>query len=155
METLSAAIRANKNQKVKMGIKLEKLIKGNLKNKKIAVLGLSFKANTDDVRESSAIDMIKFILNKGGIVKAYDPIANDSRKKIFKNILYYNDVYDAVDSADGLVIMTEWNEFRALDLTRIKNIMNGAYILDTRNIINMSELSRLGFVYDNIGRIKI
>ena len=155
METLNAAINANKNQKSRMGIKLEKLIDGGLMNKDIAVLGLSFKANTDDVRESSSIDIIKFILSKGGNVRAYDPIANDSMSKFFEDISYFDNAYDAIEGADGIVVMTEWNEFRALDLPRIKKIMNGKFILDTRNIINMSELSRLEFVYDNIGRIKI
>ena len=96
-----------------MGIKLEKLIDASVKDKKIAVLGLSFKANTDDVRESSSIDMIEFILNKGGIVRAYDPIANASMSKLFKNISYFDDVYDAIEGADALVVMTEWNEFRS------------------------------------------
>ena len=75
--------------------------------------------------------------------------------ELFNNISYFDDVYDAVKGADALAVMTEWNEFRALDLPRIKNIMESAFILDTRNIINMSELSKLGFVYDNVGRIKI
>ncbi len=155
METLNAAINANKNQKEIMAIKLENLIEGGIENKKIAVLGLSFKANTDDVRESSSIDIINFILKKGGIVRAYDPIANHSMSKFFREISYFDDVYDAINGSDGLVVMTEWNEFRALDLPRIKKIMNNAYILDTRNIISMLELSRLGFVYDNVGRVKI
>ena len=155
METLNAARKANKNQKAKMGIKLEKLINSSLKDKKIALLGLSFKANTDDVRESSSIDMIEFILSKGGHVRAYDPIANVSMSKLFENISYFDNVYNAIEGTDALVVMTEWNEFRALDLSRIKNIMKSAFILDTRNIISMSELSNLGFVYDNVGRIKI
>jgi len=155
METLSATIRANKNQKVKMGEKLEKLITGGIKNKSIAVLGLSFKANTDDVRESSSIDMINFIINMGGYVSAYDPIANNSMSKIFSDISYFDDVYEAISGVDALVVMTEWNEFRSLNLPRIKEIMKGNYILDTRNIINMKELSNLGFIYDNVGRIKI
>ena len=155
METLYAATKANKNQKAHMCIKLEKLIDGGIKNKTIAVLGLSFKANTDDVRESSSIDIIKFILNKGGSVRAYDPIANKSMLKIFKNISYFDNVYDAINDSDGLIVMTEWNEFRSLDLPRIKKIMKSPFILDTRNVINMAELSKLGFYYDNIGRIKI
>ncbi len=155
METLDAAIQANKNQKLKMGDKLEKLIFGGINNKNIAVLGLSFKANTDDVRESSSIDMIDFILNKGGNVRAYDPIANNSMSKIFGDITYFDDIYEAVADTEAIVVMTEWNEFRSLDLQRIKKAMKGNYILDTRNIINMKELSRLGFVYDNVGRIKI
>ena len=155
METLKAAILANKKQKEKMGEKLEKLIPNGINGKKIAVLGLSFKANTDDVRESSSIDIINYILNLGGTVNAYDPIANNPMSKIFKAISYYDDVYNAINGADALVIMTEWNEFRALDLIRIKKLMNGNYILDTRNIMNMKELSDLGFIYDNVGRIKI
>ncbi len=155
LETLEATIKVNKDQKNRMAFKLEKLMGGSIQNKNIAVLGLAFKANTDDVRESSSIHMINFILKKGGFVRAYDPIANGSMLKIFEDILYFDDVYEAITGADAIVVMTEWNEFRALDFTRIEEIMSSAYILDTRNIINMSELSRLGFVYDNIGRIKI
>ena len=155
METLQAAIKANKNQKERVGEKLDRLISGSIRGKKIAILGLAFKANTDDVRESSSIDLIKFILNEGGFVNAYDPIANKSMANIFNDIHYFDNVYDAIDGVDALVIMTEWNEFRALDLNRIKKSMRNNYVLDTRNVINMKELSELGFVYDNIGRIKI
>ena len=155
METLQAAIKANKNQKERVGEKLGRLISGSIRGKKIAILGLAFKANTDDVRESSSIDLIKFILNEGGFVNAYDPIANESMANIFNDIHYFDNVYDAIDGVDALVIMTEWNEFRALDLNRIKKSMRNNYVLDTRNIINMKELSERGFVYDNIGRIKI
>ena len=155
METLQAAIKANKNQKERIGEKLDRLVSGGIKGKKIAILGLAFKANTDDVRESSTIDLIKFILNQGGFVNAYDPIANESMAKIFNDIHYFDNVYDAIYEVDALVIMTEWNEFRALDLNRIKKSMRNNYVLDTRNILNMKELSEQGFVYDNIGRIKI
>ena len=155
METLQSAIKANKNQKERIGEKLDRLTSGGIKGKKIAILGLAFKANTDDVRESSSIDLIKFILNQGGFVNAYDPVANNSMAKIFNDIHYYENVYDAIDGVDAFVIMTEWNEFRALDLNRIKKSMRNNYVLDTRNVINMKELSELGFVYDNIGRIKI
>jgi len=117
-------------------------------------LGLAFKANTDDVRESAAIDIIKSILGNGGIVNAYDPIANNEMSKIVDDIEYFNNLYDAVKNTEGIVIMTEWNEFRSLDLQKIKNIMKGNIILDTRNILDMDELSSLGFIYDNIGRIK-
>ena len=155
METLQAAIKANRNQKERIGEKLDRLVSGGIKGKKIAILGLAFKANTDDVRESSTIDLIKFILNQGGFVNAYDPIANESMAKIFNDIHYFDNVYDAIYEVDALVIMTEWNEFRALDLNRIKKSMRNNYVLDTRNVLNMKELSEQGFVYDNIGRIKI
>ena len=154
METVNAAIIANKNQKKRMANKLINLFDGNINNRKIAVLGLAFKANTDDVRESAAIDIIKGILGNGGIVNAYDPIANNEMSKIFHDIEYFDNLYDAVKNVDGIVIITEWNEFRSLDLQKIKKIMKGNIILDTRNILDMDELSSLGFVYDNIGRIK-
>ncbi|MDC0881955.1 UDP-glucose/GDP-mannose dehydrogenase family protein [Candidatus Marinimicrobia bacterium] len=155
METLQAAIKANKNQKERIGVKLDRLVSGGIRGKKIAILGLAFKANTDDVRESSTIDLIKFILNQGGLVNAYDPIANESMAKIFNDIHYSDNVYDAIYEVDALVIMTEWNEFRALDLNRIKKSMRNNYVLDTRNVLDMKQLSEQGFVYDNIGRIKI
>ena len=154
METVNAAIIANKNQKKRMTNKLINLFDGNINNIKIAVLGLAFKANTDDVRKSAAIDIIKGILGNGGIVNAYDPIANNEMSKIFHDIEYFDNLYDAVKNVDGIVIITEWNEFRSLDLQKIKKIMKGNIILDTRNILDMDELSSLGFVYDNIGRIK-
>ena len=154
METVNAAITANKNQKERMVQKLLHLFGGSINNRKVTVLGLAFKANTDDIRESAAIDMIRGILDHGGIVSAYDPIANNAMSTIYKDIEYYNSLYDAVKGAEGVVIMTEWNEFRSLDLHKIKNMMSGNIILDTRNIIDMEELSSFGFSYDNIGRIK-
>jgi len=154
METVNAAIVANKNQKKRMINKLINLFDGNINNRKIAVLGLAFKANTDDVRDSSAIDIIKGILDNGGIVNAYDPIANNEMSNIYHDIEYFDNLYAAIKNVDGIVIMTEWNEFRSLDLQKIKNIMKGNIIFDTRNILDMNELSSLGFVYDNIGRIK-
>ena len=154
METVQAAINANNNQKKRMVKKLTNLFNGDLLEKKIAVLGLSFKANTDDIRKSSSIDMIKGIINKGGFVNAYDPIANNEMAKIIKNVDYFDSLYDAVNEVDAVVIMTEWNEFRSLDLKRIKRKMRGDIFLDTRNIINMDELFSLGFTYDNVGRIK-
>ncbi len=154
MKTVEAAIIANNNQKKRMVEKLIDLVDGDLKNKKIAILGLSFKANTDDVRESSSIYMINSIIKKGGIVNAYDPIANKEMYKVIKNIQYCVNLYDAVNEVDAVVVMTEWNEFRSLDLNRIKKKMRGNIFLDTRNIISMDDLFSVGFVYDNVGRIK-
>lgn len=154
METVKAAIIANKNQKKRMTRKLLDLFDNNLNKCTISILGLSFKANTDDIRESAAIDMINFIIDHGGIVNAYDPIANSEMYKMFNEIKYYDNVYDSIKDTDGIVIMTEWNEFRSLDFKRIKKYMRGNIILDTRNILNMDELSEFGFTYDNVGRIK-
>jgi len=155
MYTVEGAIKRNNNQKKRMVRKLLNLFDGNLNGCKVAVLGLAFKSNTDDVRESSSIDMINGILEKGGIVNAYDPIANDSMSHIFGHINYFSNIYEAVNGVDGLVVMTEWDEFKSLDLKKIKNIMNDNKILDTRNIVNMERLSEYGFKYDNIGRMKL
>ena len=154
MKTVEAAILANNNQKKRMVDKLINLFDGDIKNKKIAILGLAFKANTDDVRKSSSINMINSLIIEGGIINAYDPIANKEMAKIIKNINYFDSLYDAIYEVDAVVIMTEWNEFRSLDLKKIKNQMSGNIFLDTRNIISMEELSSLGFSYDNVGRIK-
>ena len=154
MKTVEAAIIANNNQKKRMVEKLINLFDGNIKNKKIAILGLAFKANTDDVRQSSSINMINSLISKGAFINAYDPIANNEMAKIITKINYFDSLYDAVIDTDATVVMTEWNEFRSLDLKKIKNRMAGDIFLDTRNIINMGELSSLGFVYDNVGRIK-
>tara|TARA_Y100001970_G_scaffold90628_1_gene114324 strand:+ start:8250 stop:9566 length:1317 start_codon:yes stop_codon:yes gene_type:complete len=155
METVESAIMANKKQKKRMVEKLVRLFPGgDIKKKTIAVLGLAFKANTDDVRESPSISMIDNILRMGGFVNAYDPIANNEMSKIIRNVNYFDNLYDAVNSVDAVVIMTEWNEFRSLDLKKIKSIMRGDIFLDTRNIISMDELSSLSFIYDNVGRIK-
>ena len=154
METVKAAIIANKNQKKRMTRKLLDLFNNNLNKCTISILGLAFKANTNDIRESASIDMINFIIEHGGIVNAYDPIANSEMYKIFDAIEYYDNVYDSIKDTDGIVIMTEWNEFRSLDFKRIKKYMRGNIILDTRNILNMDRLSEFGFTYDNVGRIK-
>ena len=154
MKTVEAAISANNYQKKRMVEKLIYLFNSDVKNKKIAILGLAFKANTDDIRESSSIYMINSLLDKGAAINAYDPIANNEMAKIIKNINYFDSLYDTVNDVDAVVVMTEWNEFRSLDLKIIKNKMSGDIFLDTRNIISMEELSNLGFAYDNVGRIK-
>ena len=154
MKTVEASIIANNNQKKRMVNKLINLFNGDIKNKIIAILGLAFKANTDDIRESSSINMINSLVSKGVSINAYDPIANNEMGKIINNINYFDNLYDAVNNVDGVVVMTEWNEFRSLDLKKIKSKMSGNIFLDTRNIISMNELSSIGFVYDNVGRIK-
>jgi len=151
MAIVTAAIETNIYQRKRMVNKLIDLLDDNLKGKRIAVLGLAFKQETDDVRESPAIQMITNILEKGGIIKAYDPIANDSMKLFFPELDYKSNWHEAVEGCDAAVIMTEWNEFRSLDLEKLKNLMSQPVILDTRNILNVSELKRLEFKFDNVG----
>ena len=152
MATVTAAIETNIFQRKRMLNKLMDLLDNDLNGKIIAVLGLAFKQETDDVRDSPAIEIINSIHDTGGIIKAYDPIANDSMKEIFPELDYKSNWHEAVEGCDAAVIMTEWNEFRSLDLEKLKNLMSQPIVLDTRNILNISELKRLKFKFDNVGR---
>ena len=152
MHTIDAAIKTNNYQKLRMLNKLEILLEGNFNKKKIGILGLAFKQETDDVRESAAIDMISGLIKRGANIKAYDPVANDSMKKLIPNIDYKLSWQSAVEDCDAVVIMTEWNEFRGMDLSTLKKLMFSPIILDTRNILNIAELKRLDFTFDNVGR---
>ena len=152
MNTIDAAIKTNNNQRIRMLSKIEKLLEGKLNKRTIAVLGLAFKQETDDVRESASIDMILGLIKKGANIKAYDPVANDSMKKIIPTIDYKLNWQDAVKDCDAVVIMTEWNEFRGMDLYELKKLMSKPIILDTRNILNLAELKELEFTFDNVGR---
>ena len=130
---------------------MKNLIGGDFKNKVIAILGLSFKPNTDDVRESASIEMIKNIKEMGGVVKVFDPVANDSMKIIFPDISYKNSWEEACEDSDGVVIMTEWNEFRGISLSHLKSLMKRPILLDTRNILDVKKLKDNNFIFDNVG----
>jgi UDPglucose 6-dehydrogenase len=145
-------IKANKKQKNRMYTKLLKLLNGEVKGKRVAVLGLSFKHMTDDVRESASIEMIKNIINNGGIVKAYDPEASENMKLLFPDIDYFTNWQSTVKDVDAVAIMTEWHEFRGLDLAELKSLVKSPVILDTRNLLSMDKLIEYGFIFDNIGR---
>ena len=153
IRTIEAAIKTNNAQKLRMVKKLKNLIGGDFKNKTIAVLGLAFKPNTDDVRESASIEMIKNITEMGGLVNAFDPVAIDSMKIIFPDICFKNSWEEACEDADGAVIMTEWNEFRGISLSHLKSLMKKPILLDTRNILNVKKLKENGFLFDNVGHV--
>lgn len=154
LQTIRGAIDANGIQQNRMVQKLRRLMEGSFENKIIAVLGLSFKPQTDDIRESPAIPMIRSLLEEKASVKAFDPVSNDNMKSIFPNVEFLQDVNSAVADADAAVIMTDWNEFRGMDISRITSLMKTPIILDTRNILNTDELDSSGVIYDNVGRKK-
>lgn len=129
---LKSVIAVNEEQPVRM-VRLLKNKLGNLKGKRIAVLGLAFKNNTDDIRESRSIPVIKELLDNGAVVLAYDPMANENMKKIFNNIEYHSSAIDALRGADACMIMTEWDEFRSLD--KELNAMENRLIIDGRHIL--------------------
>lgn len=151
LEIVKAATSVNKNQKEKMIKKIKDAI-GLLKGKTISVLGLSFKPNTNDIREAPSLYIIKRLLKEGAKIKAYDPVAMEDARKIFPKITFCKDSYNAVKGADAIVIVTEWNQFRNLDLQKIKTLVKEDFFFDLRNIYEPNKLRRFGFNYYSVGR---
>lgn len=141
------------NQKAIQGIveKARKLT-GGLKNKQVGILGLSFKPDTDDMRDAPSIAIIKSLKKEGAKIKAYDPIAMEKAKKILLGISFESDPYAVAKDCDILIIVTEWNEFRQLDLEKIKRMMSQPVVLDGRNIYDPQKMKDLGFIYQGVGR---
>lgn len=154
LEIVKATIAANEARKLEMAQKVITSCGGDVKGKKIAVLGLTFKANTDDVRDSPAIDIIAALQNKGAIIAAFDPEGMENAKEVFQNITYGNSAYEALGGAEALVIITEWQEFKSLDFKKIKTLMKSPNIVDLRNILDGNSLKENGFQYTDIGQEK-
>lgn len=148
---VDAVIEVNRKQRDAMLPKIEKLV-GQVAGKTIAVLGLAFKPETNDIREAPAQEIIQGLLKRGAKVRAYDPVAMEETAKVISNIDYAEDEYEAVKDADALVIVTEWNQFRALDMSRIRDLMKTPRIADLRNIYEPEDLRELGFEYVGVGR---
>jgi UDPglucose 6-dehydrogenase len=151
MKTVRAAIDVNRQQRRLAFEKIEEGT-GNLKNKTIGILGLSFKPNTDDMRDAPSIAIIEMLQQAGARIKAYDPVAMNEAKRILQHVVYSKDAYDTAKDADGLVFMTEWNQFRNLDTGRLKKLMKTPVIIDLRNIYEPQKMKEQGFKY--VGRIK-
>ena len=152
--TVEAAIKTNDSQKKRMVSKISQLLNNDLDGKSVAVLGLAFKPQTDDVREAASRVIIPQLVELGVNVRAYDPIAMENFKKCHGDIQYFESWQKAAKDADACIILTEWNEFRGMDLNELKSLMKTPIILDTKNILNMDKLDSLGFVFDNVGRKK-
>ena len=133
-------------------IKIIKEKTGGLKEKVIGVLGLSFKPDTDDMRDAKSVEIINMLLNEGAVIKAYDPVAMENAKKILPNIQYCQNAYEVAEGADALVVITEWREFKLLNMERIKNLMRKPAIFDGRNIYDAERTRKMGFEYYSIGR---
>lgn len=150
-QLLQAVMEINRNQRRRALLRLRKEL-GRLDEKVIGVLGLSFKPNTDDIREAPAIELIHLLENEGAIVQAYDPQAMENAKTSLPKTRFANSPYDVAKEADALVLATEWNEFKQLDFERIGQLMRGKVILDGRNLWDPDRLRELGFSYFGIGR---
>jgi UDPglucose 6-dehydrogenase len=144
--------KVNQEAKLEMVTKAKKLLNDDVKGKTVGVLGLSFKPDTDDMRDASSITIINKLQEEGAIIKAYDPVAMKVAEKRFSGIKFCEDAYEVAKDADILVIVTEWNEFKKLNLEKIKNLMKNPIILDGRNIYNPQEVKKLGFIYQGVGR---
>lgn len=148
---LKSVIEVNNRQRGLMVDKISAAI-GDLNGKTLGILGLSFKPNTDDMREAPSIEIINALQRLGAKIKAYDPAAMDEAKKILKDIIYCDDPYKAAEGTDALIILTEWNQFRNLDLERIKDQVTSPIFIDFRNVYNPEKVKELGFKYIGVGR---
>jgi UDPglucose 6-dehydrogenase len=150
-QLLQAVMDINRNQRRKVVLRLRKSL-GSLNEKVIGVLGLSFKPNTDDIREAPALEVIYLLKNEGAIVKAYDPQAMENAREALNDVQLCGNPYEVAEGADGIVLATEWNEFKHLDFERIHKLMRTPIIMDGRNLWDPEHLRQLGFTYYGVGR---
>jgi len=149
---LEGVLEVNREQQEKMVEKIER-VAGTLKGKKVGVLGLAFKANTDDIRESPAIRIVSMLAERGALVSVYDPRAMENAKhELGDMVMFASDSYDVAKDADVLVLLTEWDEFKWLDFLKVKELMSNPIVVDTRNCLDPVVLRKIGFVYEGVGR---
>ncbi|MCC6826765.1 MAG: UDP-glucose/GDP-mannose dehydrogenase family protein [Novosphingobium sp.] len=149
---VEAVVAVNDNRKRAMGRKVIQAIGGDARGKTVAILGLTFKPNTDDMRDSPAIAIIQTLQDAGAAVRAHDPEGTDQARKVLENVTYCEGPYEAMEGADALVIVTEWDAFRALDLQRASKLLKSPVLLDLRNIYPREFAEGAGFTYYAIGR---
>ena len=152
MRIVEAVLAVNENRKRAMARKVASVFGGTLRGKTVSVLGLTFKPNTDDMRESPAIPLITALQDLGAKIRAYDPEGMEQSKTELSEICYCDGPYSCADGADALVIVTEWEQFRALDLDRLKRVMACPVIIDLRNIYQPQDVIAHGFRYESVGR---
>ncbi len=149
---VEAVIQANEDRKNHMIDKIIQACGNSVKNKKIAVLGLTFKPDTDDMRDSPSLTIVPGLQEAGAQIRGYDPVGMKNAQNYLKDVDWYDDAYSPLKEADALVILTEWNEFRFLDLGRVKSLMKRPLMIDLRNIYRLSDMQSSGFTYYSLGR---
>jgi len=147
---VEAVVEVNDARKLRMAQKIEAAF-GGVKGKTIAILGLTFKPNTDDMRDAPSLVIVPDLQGKGATIRAFDPEGAREARKLL-NIELCKDAYDALDGADGVVILTEWNEFRALDMARAKSLLRAPLMVDLRNIYRPAQMAAAGFTYVSVGK---
>lgn len=150
-EIVKSVIAVNEKQKKKPFAKLQQIL-GEIQGKTVAILGLSFKPNTDDMREAPSIEIINAIQNKGGIVKAYDPASIEMASQLLDDVIFANSPYEAVENADAIILVTEWAEIINMDLQKVSQLVRGRIFIDGRNVYQYEEMEKYGFQYYCIGR---
>jgi len=149
---VATTVAVNDDRKNKMVERIEKALGGNVGGKRIGILGLAFKPNTDDMREAPSIPIVKGLVERGASVSAFDPVARHQAEPLLSGIEFADDAYAAADGADAVVIVTEWDEFRALDLERVAASLRGKILIDLRNVYDRSDAEAAGLTYYGIGR---
>jgi len=149
---IEATVEFNEARKLQMVDRIDAALDGAVDGKTVAALGLTFKPNTDDMRDSPSLVILPELLARGARVRAHDPVGIAEARKLMPDIQYFDDPYDAMAGADVLVILTEWNSYRALDLSRVKTLLRSANIVDLRNIYRPDEMAQLGYRYVSLGR---
>jgi UDPglucose 6-dehydrogenase len=155
MRIVETVVAVNDARKRRMGHRIRAACGGSVAGKTVAVLGLTFKPNTDDMRESPSLAILPGLVHDGATVRAYDPEGLDESRRLMPELTYCPNAYTAIEGADVLVILTEWNEFRALDLPRVRRLLRQPVVVDMRNIYNPAEMAKAGFHYHSIGRPSI
>jgi UDPglucose 6-dehydrogenase len=154
LRVVEAVVAVNDARKRAMARKVAHALGGEVRGRTIALLGLTFKPNTDDMRESPSIPLITALQDMGAEVRAYDPAGMEQAKSMVGNVAFCRDAYDCAQGASALVIVTEWEQFRALDFARLKGVMARPVLVDLRNIYRPEEAARAGFAYEGVGRPK-
>jgi UDPglucose 6-dehydrogenase len=152
LRLVEEVVRVNDDRKRGMAVRIQAGMGGNLRGKTIAVLGLTFKPMTDDMREAPSLMILPALQDKGAKIRAFDPEGMEEARRHFADVAYGKDAYETAEGADAVVILTEWNEFRALDLKRLRTAMKTPLMFDLRNIYNPKEMAEAGFDYRCLGR---
>jgi UDPglucose 6-dehydrogenase len=149
---VETVLRVNEVRKHRMADKIAAACGGSLAGKSLAVLGLTFKPNTDDMRDAPSLEILPRLLAAGARIRAYDPEGMAEAKRLMPELVYCQDAYQAMEGADALILLTEWNEFRGLDLDRVRDLLTSPLVIDLRNIYQPKEMAAAGFSYLSIGR---
>jgi UDPglucose 6-dehydrogenase len=150
-QLLRAVMDINRDQRRRVLVQLREML-GSLRGKTVGLLGIAFKPNTDDIREAAAIDLAHMLSSEGASLRAYDPVAVENARKILDGVKFCNDAYEVAASADAVILVTEWNEFKQLDMPRLYSSMRRKVFIDGRNVYEPSEMRAYGFEYRGVGR---